>query len=120
MIRGRIAGELLRGHVCRRADGDAGGRDAGDRHRRAQRLGDAEVRDQRMRAEPENVGRLDVAMNDAASMRVGQGIDDIMQYTNDIGDGELAGSLDGDAQRYGLDVVYRVVQASVEPTGRAE
>ena len=64
VIGGRVARQLFGCHVRRRADRDSGGGHATDRHRSAERFGDAEVGHQRMRALRQDVGRLDIAMDD--------------------------------------------------------
>ena len=81
MIGVRIAGGLLGRHVRRRADRRADERDRARSRRcvcgsvrrfarRRDRLRDAEVRDRRRAAGQQNVVGLDVAVNDAAAVRV--------------------------------------------------
>ena len=84
VIGGRVAGELLGRHVRRRADRDAGGRHAADRHRGADGFRDAEVGDERVRALREDVRRLDVAVDDAALVGEGERVDDVVQNAHDF------------------------------------
>ena len=106
----RVAGGLLGRHVRRRADRRADLRErrgSGVGARRADRLRDAEVGDDRRAAREQHVVRLDVAVHDAALVRVRQRLRDVVQDADDFGDRERS-AREPRAQRFAFDERHRV------------
>ena len=77
------------------------------------RLGDAEVGDDRRAAGEQHVVRLDVAMDDAALVRVRQRLRDVAQDADRLGDRQRARAREPRAQRLALDERHRVVRQAV-------
>jgi hypothetical protein len=79
MVSGGIASELLGGHVLWRPDGHPrrGHPDGGQRG--GECLGDPEIRDECVYAGTEYVGRLHVAVYDAALVREGERVGDVLK-----------------------------------------
>ena len=111
----RIARGLLGSHVRRRADARAQlcqRRPAGAGARRADGLGDAEIGHDGDAAGDEHVVRLDVAVDDAALVRVGERLRHVAQDADDFADGERAVG-EARAQRFAVDERHRVEGESV-------
>ena len=118
MVCRRIRRELLRGHVRRRADGKTRGRGPGRRERRTQRLGHAEIGDERVTPLRQHVARLDVAMHHAMRVRVGERIHDVGEDADDVLDRKPAALLEPHAQRLTAHEGHRVVEEiAVLPRG---
>ena len=84
-----IRRRLLGRHVGRRAERQAG---AGDRRlpRLVERLGDAEVGDQRVAVRDQHVVGLDVPVNDAVPVGIAQRVGHVAQDPHGLGHGQLA------------------------------
>ena len=124
MIGVRIGGGLLRRHVHRRAQG---GTDRGDRPatpaaairlpsaergalaRRRNCLGDTEVGDHRRAAREEDIVGLDVAMDDAAAMRVGERARDVLENAHRLAHRERT-TRHACAHRFAIDVRHDEVR----------
>src|SRR5690242_3557453 len=89
MVGARIGGQLLRRHVGWSSDGDADGGGSRMWKRCRECLRDAEVRHERVRPVMENVARFDVAMNHAATMRIRERVEDVVQDTRHGARGKL-------------------------------
>ena len=101
---------LLRCHVRRRAERDAF---AGERRilaRVADRLRDAEVHDDRMPAGEHDVVRLDVAMDDAVRVRVGERLGDLRGEAQRLRRSAAGRRAQPVAQRFAGDDRHDVVQ----------
>ncbi len=110
VVRRRVAGCCFRCHVSGASQHHSA---FGERHadaQIAQRLGHAEVGQLRVAGHEEHVLRLDVAMHDAAAVRVGERIGDLAQQPQPLVDRQLAVARQPGAQRASLDVRHHVVQ----------
>jgi hypothetical protein len=118
MIDVRIGGGLLRGHVCRRADGDARGRESLRCSARfADRLRHAEVGHQDMTSGEQHVVGFDVPMDYAACVRVGKCVRDLAQEPNRLGNGELPLPCQPGAQGFAVDERHDVIEETVGVSG---
>ena len=81
-----------------------------DPARGAHRLRDAEVRDDRVPAGDEHVVRLDVAVHDAARVRVRERVDDVAQDADRVAHGHLAFARELRAQRLAFHERHRIVE----------
>jgi hypothetical protein len=81
---------LLRGHVRRRAECDAGGGQLLPAGCLADGLGHSEIRDQRMPARQHHVLGFDVPMHDARLVRVGERVGYVSKNSRRLGHGEFA------------------------------
>ena len=122
MIHGGIGARLLRRHVGRRADGHAQRRHAAAARgaRRAQGLGDAEVRDHRAPAREQHVVGLDVAMHDAVVVRIRQRTGDLAQDADRVAHRQFAMALQPDAQRLALHERHREIRQTVRLARRMQ
>src|SRR5690348_11441806 len=84
--------------------------DAGRAARRGERLTHAEVHDQRVASGEQHVVGLDVSVNDAVGVRVGQRVRDLGQDLHDIVDRQLAMMGKPVAQRFALYVRHDVIE----------
>ena len=105
-----IPGGLLGGHVGGGAEGHAHGGQPALALRLAHGLGHAEVGDERVIAGEEDVVGFDVAMHDAARVRVGERVGDILEDAHGVAHGQLALAGETRAQRLALDERHRVVE----------
>ena len=78
--------------------------------RRAHRLGDAEVGDDRVALGEQHVVRLDVAVDDAVPVGVGERVDHLAQDPHGLGDRQLALARELDPERLALDERHDVVE----------
>jgi hypothetical protein len=113
MVSVRIGHRLLGRHVHRRAQSDSGGRQRGTADSVRERLSNTEIRYQGMPAREQHVGRLDVAMDHALGVRVGQRIDYIAKYPHGIGHRQLALAGQSLAQRLALHERHGVIEEVV-------
>ena len=90
------------------------------RERRAQRLGHAEVGDQRMLALGENVARLDVPVHHAALVGVVERVHHVVQHAHDLAHVELRFPFEAGAERFALDEGHGVVEQLVVLAGRQQ
>ena len=118
MVGVRIGRDLFGRHVGRRAERDA---------ERCQRRGaagiahglrDAEIGDHRVVPEDQHIVGLDVAMHDAARMRVRERVRDITQNAHCLVRGEFAVPRQPRAQRLALHERHRVVEQVARLAGR--
>ena len=86
------------------------------RPRGADRLRDSEIGDDRGAAREQHVVRLDVAMHDAALVRVAECLRHVLQNADDFGDRERA-AREARAQRLAFDERHRVERQSVRVAG---
>ena len=114
MIDAGVGGRLLGRHVGRRAERDAGGGELLPSGGFADGLGHTEVGHQRMAAGEEHVVGLDVAVHDAAPVRVRQGVGHLDQDLHRVVDRQLALPGNPGAERLALDVGHDVPE---EPPG---
>ena len=109
MVDVALAHGLFGRHVLRRAQGDSR-----LRHPLAARLldgeRDAEVGDQRVAVLQKDVLGLDVPMNDAPRVRVGQRVRDLARDAHRVGDGQLPLALEARTQRFALDERHHIVE----------
>ena len=109
-----LGGGLLGAHVVRGAEGEAGLGDA-----RSAGLGDgerdAEVGDHRLARLEEDVLGLEVAVDDAAGMGVGQGVAEQGHQADGLVHRELALALEPGAERLAFDVRHDVVKEGRRP-----
>ncbi len=108
VVDGRVGGGLLGRHVRRGAHRHAAGREHAPRlpvaHRRlTHRLGHAEVGDERMVSADQHVVRLDIAVNDALLMGVGQRIYHVPQQADSLDHRQLPFTGELGAQRFAVD-----------------
>ena len=123
----RFVAECLLGrHVRRRADREAG---AGECHTgrtaaracRVERLGDAEVGDDRRAGGQQDVVRLDVAMHDAARMCIRECAGDITRDAHDFRHRQRSAHLlQPVAQRASFHERHRVPRHTIEVAGRED
>ena len=108
-----VAGSLFRAHVVRCAKAESRLRDpSGPCLGHSQR--DAEVGDERLSLfAQEDIGRFDVAVDDAVSMGVVKGAGDLLRDGQRIPDGELLLAVDALPERLPLDVGHDVEQEAV-------
>ena len=99
----RQPAHLLGRHVVEAADQRAGVRDAG-----IGQLRDAEVEDLQPAAAPldHQVGRLDVAMDDAEGVRVGEAVAQLLDELEPAGEGRGLAPSDPRAQRLAVDELH--------------
>ena len=119
MVRFGIRRQLLRRHVGRCADRHPRRGVSRSTHRQCgvERLGHTEVGHQRVASVGEDIAWLDVAMDYAARMRVGQRLDHVVQQLEDFRQLERAGALQSGTQRLAGDVRHREPQQLVVLTG---
>ena len=110
MIEVRIRGRLLRRHVRRGSERDPGGREPLTTRGLAQRLGNAEVHDERVPAREQHVVRLDVAMRDAVRVGVGERVHDLHEDLHRVVDRQLAVPGEPVAQRLAFHVRHHIVE----------
>ena len=110
MIGGRIAGPLLGSHVGRRPQHHAerGGPGPARAGRGAERLGDAEVGHHGGAGGEEDVVGLDVAVDDAVLVGVGEGPGHVAEQAHHLGEWERT-PREPRAERLALDVGHGVV-----------
>ena len=82
-----ICSRLLRCHVTRRAERNAGGGQLLSSRRFAYRLGDAEIGHQRVVAGEQHVVRLDASVHDVVRVRVRQCIHHVLENPHGFGNG---------------------------------
>ena len=91
MIDARIGGHLLRRHVGRRAERKTGTGQPLGAGGVAHRLGDAEIHHQCVAVGQEDVLRLDVAVDYAALVGLGERVGDLPRQPDDLGHRQLSG-----------------------------
>ncbi len=101
---------LFRRHVGRRAERDAGGGQILAAGRFAHRLGHAEVGDQGVAAGDQHVVGLDVAVDHALAVGVGQRVGDLGRDPDGVGDRQLAEMVEAVAQVVAVHVRHHVVE----------
>jgi len=100
---------LLRAHVRRRADREAGCRQAFDVTGTFDCLRDAEVQHQRAVAVDQDVVRLDVAVDDVVLVRIGERVGDLRRIPNGLLERQMPLAVQHRPQRVALDHRHRVV-----------
>ena len=80
----RVASQLFRRHVRGRPDRHAACGHSNGRHRCGNGLGDAKVGHHGVAAAAQHVARLDVAVNHAPRMGIGERVQDVVQYPGDL------------------------------------
>ncbi len=113
MIRLGIRRRLLRRHIGWRSQRYARGGELLATRRFAHRLGDAKVSDQRVATREQHVVGLDVSVNHAARMRVGQRVGDLAQDPGCFGNRKLAVADQPLPQRLAFDIGHDIVQETV-------
>ena len=104
---------LLRRHVARRAQREPGRRDELRARRLVQRLGHAEVHQQRVPAREHDVVWLDVAVDHPLAVGVGQRVEHVAQDPDGVLQGQLALAREPVPERLALDVRHDVEDGAV-------
>ena len=113
---------MLRSHVRRCSDGNAdAGQSLGVAARGdAERLGDAEVREQRVLAAQQDVFRLDVAMYDAFGVGERNRFGDVTQDADGVLQGHLTRAVELPAECFALHQRHRIPGQTVDLARREE
>jgi hypothetical protein len=119
MICIRVAGELFRRDVRRRADRGAGRRQCRRPLRAGHGLGDPEIREHRGRAGEEDVLGLQVAMHHAVRVRVLERVEDAAEHTDRGADGETPFVLEPAAERLAAHVRHHI-EGDLPPVPRLD
>ena len=116
----RIRHRLFGRHVRGRPERYAKRRDLGFPGRRTDRLGDTEIRYDRVPLGEQHVVGLDVTMHHAVAMRIRQRVRDLAQHFHRVADGHLALLLDELTQRLPFDEGHHVIDEVVRSAGREQ
>ena len=121
MVDGRVADRLLGRHVRGRAERHAGRGEPGTRpgtilRRGRDRLGDAEVSDDRVPAREKHILRLEVAVHHASTVRVRQRVGQLADDAGPVRHRQRALARETSAQRFAVHVRHHVKQQAVRIT----
>jgi hypothetical protein len=118
VVDGRITDGLLGSHVRRRSNGHADAGEARAIDRPVERLGDAEIRDDRMALTEQDVLGFDVAVHDALRVRGGERVRHFAQDLHGFADRDRALPREAGAQRFARDVRHHVERPLARIAGR--